>query len=284
MSNTANTANNKTNKTKEKINVLKPIEIKIGLDIDTKKTGWAIFKDGEYASSGRAVNEFKIDDVESDLMTDALKVWFNTHMKALGNQSKNASMLIDNIAIKLLQQLKPYYDDGGFINFKIAFELGFFGSKIGIAKLSMWVGMWISALSNFIGLVFPRCHKNAEFKVIQSQQWQLKAYGGRYDREDGKAKAMMIAKDLVPSTKTIETFDEAEAIIIAKMFDEIEDFDAYESPKKTDWKIKTKLEKELNKIQVKLDSAKDEKKVIELIAKKDSLRNQLSAIKSKYVG
>ena len=145
----------------------------------TKKTGFAVIVNNKLETFG------VID-------TGKEKTAFSGNKISIDTIDINNQMIgyFARLKTKLEKKLKKP-DEKYEIDFNIILENSNHGlAQVGL-KLSVYVGIYASAIINAIETLFVR--KNINLKLVNAREWQLRAFGRILDRNDGKEESINLA-------------------------------------------------------------------------------------------
>ena len=184
----------------------------ISLDVATKKTGIAMFVNGNYYNS-------KVIDT-TEIMENKNGTYAQKASKASLKIVKEINDFNDKYMSRTLAKEIDYY---------VAFEVSSVGNNRATSeKLKLFVGMYLSALTIVISQKVFRDHlvkHLQEVKFIHPNQWGLRAFGkartGDFGKKEGKIASIKRATEI--AKVKIESDDEADAINIASLYGVLND-------------------------------------------------------------
>ena len=204
---------NRATRKKTGISKLPLITYDIVFDVATKKTGYAIFKNGKYEKSGVIDTSFN-------------KRVFASYGDRLIQSSAEINYKLTGILFPLWKQLA--FDTKGKkkkynVKVNIGCEVSSHGSKQVLQKLSYYVGIYMSLTINQLVLVIPSARANG--KVFSAREWQLRTLGFESDtrRDDGKRISIEKANQHTQGIKSIISDDEADAINMCAILNNLRD-------------------------------------------------------------
>lgn len=215
--------------------------IKIGFDVSTKQSGFAMFINDKRSWSG-AIKQINQNANFAERMALDLVIINNTIIKLLKPLMEIEKELIDEWNKKIdINNLRDMKDKPKAIekanklfkevmgNYQIicVFE----ANKIMVSqetkqKLDLYVGMFMGVVADKLALLCPSIPK--QYKLTLPGEWHRKTFGVEYHRDEGKArsisKAMSIMSDdiLDPENYNMSD-DEADAINIAWIAQDLRD-------------------------------------------------------------
>lgn len=247
------------------------IRVQIGLDIATKRTGFAAFANKELISFGTI-------ETNPDMTYSGHKV-----VEDIKIIDRNMLGFVGRLRKKLDEQFNITKDETYALDVIILMESSNHANKALGQKLATYIGLYSSSLVGSLTVGFPKI--KIELKLINPREWQLRAFGEILDRQDGKSKSIDRAleyvnrdyKDALTDDDKVIDDDTADAINIASLGEVLRDnlLVGQEKRERINQKIKNK--NQILNIQIKanklLDTLRDKKaKTIErtLLLKKNS--------------
>ncbi len=227
----------------------KIIYLDIGLDVATFKTGFAIFINKKYYLSG----VIDCEPIRNDLLKNRM---FN-----YGDFVGWAAQAINLEISKIFNMINKDYDLWGKEHTpitNIVFEYNDHGSRALSTKLTMFVGIYQSAISSALALYMPATfrYNKLSFKQVYAQFWKAKIEEQRQLREFSKQNSIEWASKI--ANKTINNDDEADAVIMAKFANKLKDRMVIKNDKNLRAKNKQKYTLQLEVCKAKINTLETE--------------------------
>ncbi len=227
----------------------KIIYLDIGLDVATFKTGFAIFINKKYYLSG----VIDCEPIRNDLLKNRM---FN-----YGDFVGWAAQAINLEISKIFNMINKDYDLWGHDHnpiTNIVFEYNDHGSRALSTKLTMFVGIYQSAISSALALYMPETfrYNKLSFKQVYAQFWKAKIEEQRQLREFSKQNSIEWASKI--ANKTINNDDEADAVIMAKFANKLKDRMVIKNDKNLRAKNKQKYTLQLEVCKAKINTLETE--------------------------
>lgn len=223
------------------------IKVQIGLDIATKRTGFAAFANKELISFGTI-------ETNHDMAYSGHKV-----VEDIKIIDRNMLGFVGRLRKKLDEQFDISKDETYALDVIILMESSNHANKALGQKLATYIGLYSSSLVGSLTVGFPKI--KIELKLINPREWQLRAFGEVLDRQDGKSKSIDRAleyvnrdyKDVLTDEDKVIDDDTADAINIASLGEVLRDnlLVGQEKRERVSQKIKNK--NQILNIQIKIN-------------------------------
>lgn len=223
------------------------IKVQIGLDIATKRTGFAAFANKELISFGTI-------ETNPDMAYSGHKV-----VEDIKIIDRNMLGFVGRLRKKLDEQFDISKDETYALDVIILMESSNHANKALGQKLATYIGLYSSSLVGSLTVGFPKI--KIELKLINPREWQLRAFGEVLDRQDGKSKSIDRAleyvnrdyKDVLTDEDKVIDDDTADAINIASLGEVLRDnlLVGQEKRERVNQKIKNK--NQILNIQIKIN-------------------------------
>lgn len=206
------------------------IKMEIGVDVATKRTGFAAIINGELKYYGT---------IETN---EALNFSGEKMTKDITIINRNIYGFVGSLK-KQLDENKTYQ-----LDCVVAIENSQHKNISLLWKLASYVGIYANSIVNSLQLLFPL--NKIELKLTNPREWQLRIFNKVLEREEGKLKSIEAAKE---SWNVEVDNDTADAINLATLAREIRDNRVVKDDKKEREKRKISDKEKILSINIKLN-------------------------------